>query len=1565
MFSLTLDGHFEAFLEEGFTWGATTVANRGFTSDASTVEGGRTAKQKAAYLNLMLQTIATNAQVIARPFITEDALSLNDIWNRLRIRYGFRKSGGLMLDLPGIRQEEDESYEGLWERMYAFVSDNLLKQTDGLQHLRYAAAYTEKMTPSLLNATVSLWLNAIHPGLNALVKQKFSTSLRNKTLATLREEISESLDAMMMELRGESAHVARAPYSSRGRGNSGQRSSYQQRPNRVCPLCAALNRPSNHFLSECSHLPDSDRRYMQSRARSRAIDAIDEDYLDEVIDDVKELPVKRSSISSDDMAAVKKVDIGPDPLLEVKYRDQSLNLLIDGGANANLMRLSYARQMNIPISKSVTKATNADTSNLKIVGEVHVKFTKDDLVFDFDGLVAEKLADSVIAGSPFQEKYDVYARPALRMIGVGDRMYPYAVKFRPVKIAMVKNPRQTALLPGDFLDVQVPEVFSGETSVAVEPRVDAASVRDKKPGQMWIQPHVAEAEEGHIRLKNNSPDPVLIGRHEQIAVIRPVTDAENVIAQSGETYHSDTRAATPVVSESKDYLEVSIDPDNILTASQRDKFKLLHEDYKGVFDGRTIGGYNGASGPLDITINMGPTLPPQRKGRMPLYSRNQQVELQRVSDELEGTVLLKPEDVGVVCEYLNPSFLVKKSNGKWRFVTAFTEVGKYTKPQPALMSDINASLRQIAEWEWVITTDMSSSYHQMFLNVHSMKYCGVVTPFKGVRVYGRGAMGMPGTETALEEMLYRILGDQIAAGHVTKVADDLYCGGKTPEEAMERWKKVLSSMEANGLRLSAKKTVICPKSVMILGWLWENGTIRASPHKVSALIAVSPPEIVGKLRSYVGSFKYLSRTMPGYSDVLMPLEDAIAGRDGKDKLVWTDDLLAAFKLSQDHLKTAKALTLPRPEDQLQLITDASNVGIASALYVIRGGKKLIAGHFNARYKKHQRSWLPCDHEALSICAGVTHFGPDIINNHNQTLILTDSLPCVQAYKKLGRGQFSSSARVATFLSALSRYNVHVMHLKGSDNTYSDYASRNPVECREKRCDVCKFVAETSDSVVRSCSVNDVLESAVPVPFSSRSGWHELQRSDETMRRACAHLKQGTTPSKKDTKIKDVKRYLQIARVARDGLLVVYQHSSVAGRSEKIVVPRSYLHGLLECLHLKLNHPSKSQLRQVFTRAYYALNLEEVLDAVSKGCHTCVSLADMPNRFLQQTSTTVPTAVGSNFSADVVVRSGQHVLVMREYISSYTVGRIVRDEKAQTLRTGLLILCNGVTSSSGPVAVVKVDPASSFRSLLDDAELKRNGVKLELGHAKYKNKNPVAERAIREVHAELNRLLQDSTEISEKVLSKAMANLNGRIRSHGLSAREIWTQRDQFTGKQIPVDDLMMIRSQEEKKKKNHITSAVFKARGRKSPTYPSVERGDLIYINSDRDKTKGRDRYMVVNVSEGSCTVQKFSGMQLRARPYEVNLADVTVVQPWRFDVSEPESNHQEWLPTYTDEGPLAAPLVVGTEEDVLSGSDDSADSDAGSDVQEEINPTPEGTTTRAGRKTKPPPRFQDYNMDS
>ena len=55
-------------------------------------------------------------------------------------------------------------------------------------------------------------------------------------------------------------------------------------------------------------------------------------------------------------------------------------------------------------------------------------------------------------------------------------------------------------------------------------------------------------------------------------------------------------------------------------------------------------------------------------------------------------------------------------------------------------------------------------------------------------------MGMPGSETALEELMCLVLGDLVAEGIVAKLADDLYCGGNTPEELLNNWGRGLSAL---------------------------------------------------------------------------------------------------------------------------------------------------------------------------------------------------------------------------------------------------------------------------------------------------------------------------------------------------------------------------------------------------------------------------------------------------------------------------------------------------------------------------------------------------------------------------------------------------------------------------------------------------------------------------------------------------------------------------------------------------------------------------------------------------
>jgi hypothetical protein len=242
--------------------------------------------------------------------------------------------------------------------------------------------------------------------------------------------------------------------------------------------------------------------------------------------------------------------------------------------------------------------------------------------------------------------------------------------------------------------------------------------------------------------------------------------------------------------------DIVVDPDNMLPTNIQKQFHSLYKQYDKVFN-PAFSGYNGQAGPFKAVVNMGPVKPPQRKGRVPQYARKNLEELQNKFDELlQLGVFKRPEDISVVAEYINPSFLVTKKNGiSKRLVTAFADVGRYCKPQPALMPDVDSTLQHIAKWKYVICTDLSNAFYQIPLSEDSIKYCGVVTPFKGTLVYVRSAMGMPGSETALEELMCRILGELLSEGIVTKLADDLYCGADTPEELLRNWERVLAVLQ--------------------------------------------------------------------------------------------------------------------------------------------------------------------------------------------------------------------------------------------------------------------------------------------------------------------------------------------------------------------------------------------------------------------------------------------------------------------------------------------------------------------------------------------------------------------------------------------------------------------------------------------------------------------------------------------------------------------------------------------------------------------------------------------------
>ena len=127
-------------------------------------------------------------------------------------------------------------------------------------------------------------------------------------------------------------------------------------------------------------------------------------------------------------------------------------------------------------------------------------------------------------------------------------------------------------------------------------------------------------------------------------------------------------------------------------------------------------------------------------------------------------------------------------------------------------------------------------------------------------------------------------------------------------------------------------------------------------------------------------------------------------------------------------------------------------------------------------------------------------------------------------------------------------------------------------------------------------------------------------------------------------------------------------------------------------------------------------------------------------------------------------------------------------------------------------------------------------------------------------------------ITQVLLSIATANLNARVRNRGMSARELWTQRDQFTNEQLPLNDYRIIREQHELRNANHEQSRQSKSpRGRGSVhAQQHIDTGDIVYLYSDKSKLRSRCRYLVVSTEGDWLNISKFTGTQLRATSYRV-----------------------------------------------------------------------------------------------
>ena len=142
---------------------------------------------------------------------------------------------------------------------------------------------------------------------------------------------------------------------------------------------------------------------------------------------------------------------------------------------------SAAHRIGLPVKHASQCAHQADgITPLDVVGECHISVSRGGLPLILSALVVEKLDVDILAGTPFMVYSDIAVRPAMKEIVIGDQIVVYGEQqisktpsIRRIQAYVLRGSnRKTVILPGEFLELELPKETEPDTIWALEPCFD-------------------------------------------------------------------------------------------------------------------------------------------------------------------------------------------------------------------------------------------------------------------------------------------------------------------------------------------------------------------------------------------------------------------------------------------------------------------------------------------------------------------------------------------------------------------------------------------------------------------------------------------------------------------------------------------------------------------------------------------------------------------------------------------------------------------------------------------------------------------------------------------------------------------------------------------------------------------------------------------------------------------------------------------------------------------------------------------------------------------------------------
>ena len=351
-----------------------------------------------------------------------------------------------------------------------------------------------------------------------------------------------------------------------------------------------------------------------------------------------------------------------------------------------------------------------------------------------------------------------------------------------------------------------------------------------------------------------------------------------------------------------------------LTQEQQDQLYQVLSKYETLFDGK-LKKFNGDQIHLDIN----PEVPSVRTRAYPVPHAHMKV----FKDELDRLVEIGVLEKGHCAEWISPTFIIPKKDGRVRWISDFRALNKAIKRKVYPIPRIQDIITRRPGYEFLTKIDISMQYYTFDMDEASRELCTIATPF-GLYRYARLPMGVTVSPDIAQEIMENLLE---AIKDIEVYIDDIACFSQTFEHHLELLDKVLSRLQDAGFTVNPLKCEWAVKETDFLGhWLTPTG-VKPWQKKVDAILKLSRPTNIKELRSCLGLVTYYRDMWPRRSHILAPLTDLLRLKKGS-KIPWNSEHEKAFEQMKAMVAADALLAYPDHNKPFHIETDASDYQLA-------------------------------------------------------------------------------------------------------------------------------------------------------------------------------------------------------------------------------------------------------------------------------------------------------------------------------------------------------------------------------------------------------------------------------------------------------------------------------------------------------------------------------------------------------------------------------------------------------------------------------------------------------------